>query len=161
MNLYYGLKSISQAKELAITVCNCLGHGKDGSAYDLILETACAETHLGQYEDPTPNGAGRGLTQLDPVAVTTINEKRTPTAIRDRQKVLKCFDIDVWEVKPKDLDNNPLLALIMCRLHYKQVPDEIPSTVEARAVYWKRYYNTSAGKGTERHYIEQVNRLLK
>ncbi|MBJ3579628.1 hypothetical protein JGC46_23410, partial [Salmonella enterica subsp. enterica serovar Derby] len=38
------------------------------------------------------------------------------------------------------------------------VPESIPATRVERASYWKKYYNTSAGKGTPQDYINKCQR---
>ena len=43
----------------------------------------------------------------------------------------------------------------MTRIHYLRVPEKLPEAndVEGLARYWKKYYNTSAGKGTEKDFM--------
>ena len=48
---------------------------------------------------------------------------------------------------------NIALACAFCRLYYRRKPGLIPSSMPARAAYWKRYYNTAKGRGTVDHYI--------
>jgi len=45
-------------------------------------------------------------------------------------------------------------ACAMARVHYWRVPAAIPDALEDQARYWKRHYNTSAGKGTVEHYLD-------
>lgn len=52
----------------------------------------------------------------------------------------------------------PRLAVTLARIHYLRDPDPIPLTIDAQAVYWKRLYNTHAGKGTPDQYIASWNR---
>ncbi len=46
---------------------------------------------------------------------------------------------------------------VACRLQYSRFPRPIPSSIEGQADYWKKYWNTSAGKGTVEQYIEAWN----
>jgi len=39
-------------------------------------------------------------------------------------------------------------------LKYKLIPELIPNSLDERATYWKKYYNSEAGKGTMKHYLE-------
>jgi hypothetical protein len=54
------------------------------------------------------------------------------------------------------------LAVIMCRLKYQDSPGALPdaSDVPAMAAYWKKYYNTPEGKGTEQEFIDNYNRYV-
>lgn len=60
----YGLVSKQDARLYAEAVCDVIGHGKANAAVLLCVETAAAETLLGDYKDPTPTSAGTGLTRL-------------------------------------------------------------------------------------------------
>ena len=44
-------------------------------------------------------------------------------------------------------------ACMFARLHYIWEPSPVPTTVGEHAAYWKKYYNTSAGKGTPQEYV--------
>lgn len=48
------------------------------------------------------------------------------------------------------LHGNHYFAAVMCRVHYLRKPEPLPSGGDLRAMgaYWKKYYNTAAGKGT-------------
>jgi hypothetical protein len=155
--LHYGLKNISQAKELAIRVCDVLGHGKHSNAVMMLLETACAETLLGTYKDPTPNGAGWGLTQADEIAVIDV-AYRTRTS--DVARIKEHFGFNIRKIIASDLANAPLKAFVFTRCFYKLIPAEFPTELAGRAVYWKKHYNTFLGKGLVHQYIEKSNLFL-
>jgi hypothetical protein len=53
----------------------------------------------------------------------------------------------------EDLVRNDKLAICMCRVKYFQVKEGLPSDLEGWARYWKKYYNTPLGKGTEEDFI--------
>ena len=72
---FYGLARRSHLREIIVAVCDVLGHGAGGHAVDLLLETAAQETHCGQLRDSTPNGAGRGIFQIDPIAFNDICQR--------------------------------------------------------------------------------------
>jgi hypothetical protein len=154
---YYGLKSADQAKEIAKTVCEVLGHGKNLCAYNKLLEDACVETNLGTYKDPTPMSAGYGLTQGDPIAVFDVAKR---TKQRHRLNILNAFGFDIRDLVPQDLENDAEKAFVFTRCFYLLIPAPIPSNLEGRAHYWKKYYNTYMGKGTEQKYIEKSNLYL-
>ena len=54
----------------------------------------------------------------------------------------------------EEMTGNLYYATAMCRVHYRRVKEPIPNTVIGQAQYWKRYYNTPLGKGTEENYIQ-------
>jgi len=145
----YGLTSQKQLRELATVVCDVLGHGQHRQAVEMLIETAGAETKRGLFLDKTVN-AGMGLTQIDKLPFKDIKDR-----CRESDKIaLNIYlDINIALVEWEHLRYNPLLALIFTRLKYKKIPESIPTTVEDRAIYWKKYYNTVAGKGTPEHYI--------
>lgn len=158
MNTFYGVISLLHLKDIAFEVADCIGHGANQSAALMLLETCAAETGCGDYRDPTPDGAGRGVGQTD---ADTFGWLKTKFAQSDVAKRIDSrFGIRLSRVNHDDLDYNPLLSLIFVRLRYLVVPDAIPSTVEGRAAYWKQYYNTSAGKGTVEHYQNNVRKYL-
>ncbi|MGJ8863732.1 hypothetical protein ABFP36_25910, partial [Salmonella enterica subsp. enterica serovar Kentucky] len=72
--------------------------------------------------------------------------------------LLNQFGIDLSRTVYAELRTSPLMAMLFCRLRYLAVSESIPATPEARAAYWKKYYNTSAGKGTPQDYIDKCQR---
>lgn len=151
----YGLVRPEQASEFVHAVCDVLGHGSNGKAVQMLLETAAQETHLGRYRDPTANGAGRGLFQCDRIAFIDV-QKRARQA--DVDAVRAAFGFDVRTLEHVQLDSSPLLAAVFCRLFYKLIPDLFPAHLPGRAAYWKRFYNTFDGKGTSEEYMRNAQR---
>tara|TARA_B100001939_G_scaffold83698_1_gene71424 strand:+ start:1012 stop:1500 length:489 start_codon:yes stop_codon:yes gene_type:complete len=64
-------------------------------------------------------------------------------------------DEDTWDWI---LTTNIAAAIIHCRLKLWRIPLPLPSTLEERAAFWKKHYNTEMGKGTEAHYIELIQK---
>lgn len=149
----YGYINLKQIQEKAQKICDCIGRGSNNTAVEMIIETAVAETGLGQIEDKT-TGAGMGLTQFDKFPFDDIKKRN----MRLRPKILKELGVDIALVEWDDLRYNDFLALLFTRLHYWLKGDPIPKTIEERARYWKLHYNTSAGKGTVEHYLEMNKR---
>lgn len=159
--MYYGLVSKLQALEIAKAVCSAIGGNP--LVADLLIETAAAETLLGEYRDPTPYGAGTGVTQVDKGTFDWLKGRYKGHTIASQ--IYSAFGITLSRVSYLELETSPLLSFIFCRLRYYTVPDPIPSNRAGRAEYWKRHYNTSAGKGTPEEYLERcelagVNELL-
>lgn len=69
-----------------------------------------------------------------------------------------------YEGKPpfERLITDHALASIICRLYYLRVKDPIPPSDEplAMALYWKKFYNSSAGKGTPQQFMENYRRFV-
>lgn len=152
MKLYYGLTNENQLKEIAILVCNCLGHGSNNTAVELLIETCGAETKFGQYEDPT-KFAGQGLCQFDKLPFKDVLDR---TSRNNKLKIYNTFGVHLDYIQWECLRYNPLLSLIMCRLKYILIREAIPPDIQGRAIYWKKYYNSyhPNAKGTIEHYLE-------
>lgn len=145
----YGYIDKKHILEKAEKICDCIGHGLHGTAVQMIIETAVAETGLGQITDRTV-GAGMGLTQFDELPFKDIKNRN----MKLRDKILKELGVDLQLIQWDDLRYNDFLSLLFTRLFYRLKGDPIPKTIEDRAKYWKIHYNTSAGKGTVEHYLE-------
>lgn len=136
-------------------IINDTNNEKYINAYNLIVETACAETQFCTFPDNN-HSSGFGGWQFDRTGFKHVIEK----SMKYRDEIYKKFRVDISVIKIEELRYNPFLSIILCRLFYKSIPDAIPSTREGRAKYWKKWYNTSAGSGTVRHYIESCERIL-
>ncbi len=139
----------------AKAICDCLGHGAHGTAAEMIIETAAAETGIGKIKDTTV-GAGMGLTQFDKMPFEDIKAR----SMSQRDKIIDRLKIDIELVEWTDLRYNPFLALLFTRLHYRLRPEPMPKSRLERAAYWKKWYNTEAGKGTEGHYLQMCDLYL-
>lgn len=55
-----------------------------------------------------------------------------------------------------------MYAAMMCRIHYRRVSEPLPAAgdLPAQAAYWKKWYNTELGAGTEAEYIEHWNQVM-
>jgi len=146
----YGLLNKTQLQQIALEVVTCLGNGSNNTAIKMLLETAGAETGRGVINDKTKL-AGMGITQFDWVG---FNDTLTRTRTKDKEKIDSYFGINIDWVSWEELRYNPLLSMIFTRLKYKLIPEPIPSDIKDRAKYWKKHYNTKAGKGTVEHYLE-------
>jgi len=140
-------------KEQTKEIVEVLGGGDD--AYNLILETATAETALGKIDDRTIY-AGIGICQFDKVPFQRIKDK----SMRFRKLILRKLGVDIKLVQWEHLRYNTFLSLLFCRLYYMAVQEAIPTTIEDRARYWKKYYNSSLGKGTPEHYLKMATNFL-
>jgi len=148
--MFYGLINKQQIYDAVDKVVECLGGGD--AAKKLLLETAAAETGMGEAIDKSWF-VGIGLMQFDEIGFKDV-QQRTSRAKKDL--VLNCFGIDIDRVVHTDLRWSPLLSVIFARLKYQLVPSAIPDEQYARAAYWKKWYNSSLGKGTPEHYMRSA-----
>lgn len=153
---FYGLTNCAEALTLAKQVCLCLDGDDKSIAVDLLLETACAETQLGTYPDHYED-EGHGLLQADTIGLSDVINR---TRAHHREKIQAFFGIDISDISPKGLQEDPLKAFIVARLHYKLRPEPIPKSLEQRSHYWKQFYNSLRGSGTSHHYVSSAKRLL-
>ena len=121
-------------------------------AENLILGTIAQESRMGKYIRQLGKGPALGICQM---------ERETFYDIRDNflcyRQNLKNLIKDISNVNTlaaESLEYNLALSIAMCRVHYLRVPKPIPHTLEGYAKYWKEYYNTPLGKGTEDEFIE-------
>jgi len=146
----YGLISKRTLDEIIIDVTNTLGNGSNNNAHLLLSETAMAETHYGDTPD-LHFTSGYGVFQFDKVAFADTIARTS----KERKALIKrVYNIDLDNVDIIALQWSPLLSCIMARLFYLLRAGAIPTTLEGRAEYWKKYYNTRLGAGTVSHYIE-------
>lgn len=149
--MMYGLKDKSDIVKLARRVIAVFGGGYN--AERALVEIAAVETLSGTYPDRHPDKLGVGLTQFDQIGFDDVVQRTRP---KNKKRALEMLGYNLDELVLADLAYDPLLALTMTRLKYMLVADAIPSTIEGRANYWKRHYNTVAGKGTVAEYVEKV-----
>jgi len=153
----YGLISIFHLDMIIKDVCETLGNGGNDNA-DIAMKEICAqETLLGGCKDRSVYGQGAGVTQFDRIGFLDVRKR---VREKDRQKVIKRYGIDVKTVQLRELDFNPLLAIIFTRLKYLKITAPIPITLEGRADYWKDNHNSEAGAGKPEEYVANANRLI-
>lgn len=128
------------------------------NAVNLLMGTAAQESHLGKYRRQLGGGPALGIFQMEPATFDDIvkNYLRYKPELAARiERVAR-----ISRFKAEDIENNDLLAICMARVHYLRVREAIPSDLEGWARYWKRYYNTSLGKGTEEEFIANYKKLV-
>jgi len=110
----------------------------------------------GTYEISSDGKGSFGVAQVDKVAFDAVQRK-----LRDKNSrysgFVKTFkdatNMDLTKVQYSALGNDTL-SIAFGRLYLMQLTAEkIPTTLDGRAAYWKKYYNTPAGAGTVAKYI--------
>ena len=151
--LYYGVSDKKNIKDLASKVCSAIGHGSNGFAVEMLVETCAAETLLAAVKDTTLYYAGAGVAQVDEGTFNWLKEKYQSHKLA--RSIKKKLGVELSKVSYNELDFSPIISLIFARLRYWAVPEAIPVTIEERAKYWKKHYNTSKGKGSPEEYLER------
>lgn len=130
-------------------------------AEDLVFGTACQESGCGHYLHQLGNGPAVGIFQMEPrsytdlcVWISQVRRKEwdriwTHTGQIGRSGDWPPADQMIWDLK---------YAAMMCRMFYLRKPGAIPVTLAGQAAYWKRFYNTSLGKGTVEEYIRNYQK---
>ena len=125
------------------------GGGED--AAEMVYRTGLAESG---YRTRRQHGGGpaRGWWQMEPATERDI----WTNWIAHRPEIAAKIVEVTGKEGPGHLEDDDLYAAIMCRLHYRRVPEALPDRddLAKQAAYWKRYYNTAEGRGTVQHFIE-------
>jgi hypothetical protein len=151
--MYYGITRKSQVKEFAQDVCDVLGHGSTSQAVNMLVRTCAQETGLGTVKDRHWRVAGVGLMQIDQIPFYDVINRSKHVDIHNIQAA---FGIDLLQVTHEESAFSPLISMIVARLFYKLVPDVFPDSLEGQALYYKKHYNTAAGKGTADEFIKHA-----
>ena len=130
------------------------------AAVELLLGTCAVESNMGEYLRQI-QGPALGIYQIEPATHDDI----WTNYIVYRGDLLDSIS---KVVNPDRLSDNMLIynlqyATAMCRIHYLRVPEKLPEVgdIFGQANYWKNHYNTKAGKGSVKGYIEAYGRHLK
>lgn len=113
---------------------------------ELVLGTAMHESQL-RFLYQVGGGPALGLWQMEPATHDDIfsNYLRYDAGLRD------CISLHYPRWRGADLLASDLCyAATMCAVHYKRHMKTVPAVAapERLAEWWKKYYNTEAGKGT-------------
>lgn len=124
-------------------------------AENLLLGTACQESHCGEYIRQlgcTGKVGAFGIYQMELATARDIydNYLRYKPELYAFVESLRGTSMDIADA----LTCNLAYATAMARLHYRRIAEQIPYNVENQAQYWKQYYNTKLGKGTPEEYIK-------
>lgn len=138
----------------------------DESSINLIMGTAAQESQMGAYIRQhgfkyDKNGAF-GIYQIelfthdDIVYRYLAQNKPNLFSLCNRLKIPVLTDI-------QNLIGNFYYATAICRAKYLMIPEKLPKKddIQGLANYWKKYYNTQDGKGTENEFINNYNKFIK
>ena len=119
----------------------------------LVMGTAAQESHL-QYIRQLGNGPALGLWQMEPTTHDDIWENW----IDHREQVMDVV-LALAMGESDELIYNLRYAAAMCRIHYRRFPGFPTEDPVSLGGYWKKYYNTSAGRGTVDEFVENFKRV--
>jgi len=139
-------------------------------AVALLVGTAAQESRMGEFLVQLGGGPALGIFQMEPDTYYDIwdhfidyrphiqrmivrvcpgdyghRSMRQPGG-EDLMRVLMAPD-------PKRLVYDLRFATLMARLHYYRVSKPLPKTPQGYAAYWKLYYNTELGAGTQAEFL--------
>lgn len=129
-----------------IHLVNSVIFNKDIDKWDMLMVgTVAAETNFGQYKGKSK----LGITQVSSAGLGYVKSRLT----EEDKFIIKIFGYDHSKIKLADMEHDVRLALVIGGLYYKhKLKDVPPKTENDCAIAWKKYYNTSAGKGTVKGY---------
>lgn len=129
------------------------------TAEQLLLGTACQESHCGTYRRQLGGGPALGIFQMEPATHDDIWKN----FLAHRSGLARLVKSLTHSDKPsaEEMVENDKYAAAMCRVHYLRVPYALPAAgdIEAQAHYWKRWYNTPQGRGTVEEYLANWKRF--
>ena len=127
-------------------------------ASDLVYKTGKVESgykYIRQIKGPA-----RGLFQCESWVAVDICKNYLAYRKSLMRKVADATKVKLsYFVEPKEedwsyiLETNIAAQIAMCRLHYRRIPKPLPSSLEGQAKYWKKYYNSMAGRGTVEDFL--------
>lgn len=122
-----------------------------GAAENLLMGTAAQESGLGEYIRQLGNGPALGIFQMEPDTFKDIVQNYLQYKPELAKLVMSISGVNA--LRSEYLEYNLALSICMCRVHYLRVSEKMPDNLTGWAKYWKEYYNTRLGKGTEEEFI--------
>jgi len=124
-------------------------------AEELMMFTGVVETGL-LDENVVQIGGGpaRGYFQMEPWVCTDLVNDRLVNNPTRRQNMLDNLEGSYEECLRDDI----VFMVLACRYFYMEVPEPLPAASDVTAIYryYKKYWNTEAGKATEAHCLEML-----
>lgn len=132
------------------------------SAEELLLGTAAQESHLGTYIKQLDAGPAVGIYQMEPATSSDIWFNYLKYKQDLQVKIRELISNGLKTSLSDHMIGNLYYATAMARVHYLRVPEKLPSAEDlpGLAKYWKKYYNTSLGRGTEKEFIDNYKRYV-
>lgn len=145
----------NQLKEAIVKILQKIQLPISEDVVNLISEIACVESNCGDYIKQI-NGPACGIFQIEPNTAKDIINNYLAYRTQYKNKVMSTY-INSMTIE-ENLMYNLAFSVALCRVFFLRISESVPSTVEGRAEYWKKYYNTVYGKGTVEDYIKKVEK---
>lgn len=133
------------------------------AATKLMLGTAAQESHLGSYIVQMGIGfkGGIGIYQMQQGAYNELWENVIDKNVALKAKIRLLLGYD-GKPPATRLATDMMLATVMTRLYYWVIKKPLPEAddIAGQAAYWKKWYNTPHGRGTEQEYVDNYNRYV-
>jgi hypothetical protein len=131
------------------------------SAENLLLGTCAQESQMGTYLHQLGKGPACGIYQMEPVTYKHLINRLMQEHELIREIIFRECNFVEFPTH-MELITNLKFATIMTRLYYKQFQEPLPASddVPGLARYWKKYYNTAEGKGTEKEFIDNYKKYV-
>ena len=137
-------------------------------AEELLMLTCAVESNLGHYIEQLNNGPAMGIFQCEPLTLEDVMKyifkKGASSGNWNRiSHFTHNLDSDLPKNSQLVFKSNLLLQILIARIHYIRFPEAIPSytDIQRLAEYWKKYYNTSLGKGTVEGALNAYKRFVR
>lgn len=136
------------------------------AAEQLLAGTCAQESGMGTYLAQIPGGIAKGAWQMENETFFDLWENfinfkgNLWVRIAIASGMGDNFPLPDLDGKPGMMIHNLKYACAMARMHYLRVKEPLPAAndIPALAAYWKKYYNTSKGAGTEEQFIANWNK---
>jgi|TARA_R110000823_G_scaffold266098_2_gene385918 hypothetical protein len=159
--------SPTQIKSLIKSTCEKMGEKfASDDAVTLVHETGLVESGY-KYLRQLGDGPAKSFYQIEPASCvdSLVHYLKHRRSLMGMCAEASMVDLKHWQSYDEKLwsdilEKNIAAGIVHCRIKYWRVPKPMPNTLEGRAKYWKKYYNTDQGKGTEEKYIDTVREYL-
>jgi hypothetical protein len=151
------INNVSELVPLIDRVCSKLPFRYDVSVRMLMLGTAACESLFTIRKQV--RGPARGLWQTEPNTAIDIYKnylRYNPNVYKilvDKYGDAPIFNVPTKSIIEYRLVNDDEYACVIARLVYARDKHPIPNTLDELAKYYKRVYNTIAGKGSAARFI--------
>jgi hypothetical protein len=129
-------------------------------AIELLVFTCAVESNGGTYLKQV-KGPALGIYQMEPETYNDIWEN----FLKFKKNILLSLTTTFGIVTIPSEDRliyDLRYASVMCRLHYKRVPEPLPQTANVDDLwnYYKKYYNTNLGAATKSESIDKYKAFI-
>jgi hypothetical protein len=146
-------------RQIIATATNLIGMYTPVAA-ELLLLTAAHESKLGKYKKQLGGGPALGIYQMEPSTLFDIYDNY----LEYRPELLESVEeiTSIGSPNTTALENDPIYATIMARLHYRRIDEDLPQPGDLNGIakYAKDHWNTPKGKATVEKYINDYRQLV-